>query len=131
VPSRAYRVTDEDSRTQLNGRGDFEAPGWYRRPLSYPMNEHEMWIVRKELGKQEDWRNRMDTALISVYSSKTAAYASARARIRQGKRDVRVTYINLTALKKNDYRDVISLAFFAGFRIPRYVGGNADHEIVV
>jgi len=75
-----------------------------------------------------DWYNRMPTPFISVYSSKSAAFASANGRINDGKTGVTVAYIDGSKLFGGGLRKVWKLAEELGYEIPDKALDNSEFE---
>jgi hypothetical protein len=125
------RVEDSSSRAQWNPRRGIHA-GLARSGADFHATRGSgLALLEEHLRNHVDWYNTHETPFISTYNSYRAAYAEAFRRIRCGKKDVIIIWIDVTrAHKKVQYRNMRTLARKLGITIPPRAWHNSEFEFV-
>jgi len=132
IPDELYRVFDDSSTSQYDEQDGFVAGNSHLRlKMSRHWSEWQKDMLIEALDNHLDWYNRNPTPFISVYSSKSAAYASANGRINDGKMGVIVAYIDGSKLFRGSLRKVWKLAEELGYYIPDKALDNSKSEWIV
>jgi hypothetical protein len=132
IPDKFYRVFNDSSQSQYDDEYGFVAANssLCLRMFSPRSEQQEDKIIRA-LHEHLDWANRDTTPFISVYSSKSAAFACANGQLNNGRTGVTVAYIDRGKLSEDYLRKVRKLADELKYEIPDAAWDNSEFEWIV
>ncbi|KAK0506908.1 hypothetical protein JMJ35_010608 [Cladonia borealis] len=133
APLKYYRVQDDSSATHFDEENGFFAGDIQLQLRMFsPRDRAEERNLSNALGRHLNWSNRTPSPFISVYADLDTAVNSAVARVKDGKREVFIAYIDVGVEGIGDvwYRYVPKVAEEVGLRIQRQALGNSKQEFV-
>ncbi|KAH6664211.1 hypothetical protein B0J14DRAFT_608049 [Halenospora varia] len=134
VVFRGWRVEDSSSSAHFE-RGKGILAGTKTFVPFYPCTDAERFSLRRYTRLHLNWENPKPTPFVSVYNNRNRAVKEARQRSRNGKERV-VIYGVVVREKDKDvrggihWRKMTEVMEELGEKIPEYVGGNADNEVI-
>ena len=119
APHIFYRVEDEDSDARYYPNAGIFAGA---RVIDINLNPYKDPSLHEEVERHLDWRNRISSPFISVYSDQEVACKEAERRVKDGKMNVRLRVIDTMQFDQNsclEYRRLRRLAKKLGLYIEK------------
>lgn len=134
VVFRGWRVEDSSSSAHFE-RGKGILAGTKAFVPFYPCTDDELFSLRRYTLLHLDWENPEPTPFISVYNDRNRAAKEARRRDDDGKEGVVIYEVVIRERDKDvlggiHWKKMTKVMKKLGEKIPEYVGGNADNEVI-
>ena len=131
APVKYYRVHDNSSATRFDKVNGFRAGDTQLQLRMFsPRDRAEERNLSNALGRHLDWSDRTPSPFISVYADLKTAVNSAVARVKDGKREVFIAYIDVEDIEGLWYRCVPKLAEEVGLWIQPQALRNSEKEFI-
>ena len=132
APVKYYRVHDNSSATRFDKVNGFRAGDTQLQLRMFsPRDRAEERNLSNALGRHLDWSDRTPSPFISVYADLKTAVNSAVARVKDGKREVFIAYIEVERSESRMwYRQVPKVAEEIGLWIQPQAGENSQEEFI-